>query len=388
MDCVFDVDELGAPERRRSNKQRHPGRLGHHHPKTNGQLCCLSRVTRHAGWPEHFGAHFKRCGFTIDARDTDNVGQRRQSHSTEHTHAAIWKHRRFEQVAQHASIVDRCTNPKSGRHLDDVAIDPMKHYPLRCVFLAWVWMATCLPLMSVANERPGVQSQSGNAFLSPSMQAMQNDTMANPISLWLDKGKTLWNGNDRPSSCAQCHGAIETHKTLANQFPKWSSKYKKLINLEDQILECSQRTSKPYQNLEDANVLALSALLHQQSQFQPILLRPQNEHKEEWQKELNAGAQLFIQRIGRMNLACTHCHDQNVGKKMQADIISPGHPTGFPIFKMNWQSMGSIDRRIRACYSGVQAEIPQAGSQDLRQLELFLKLRAEGMTLDGPSMRR
>ena len=180
MDCVFDVDELGAPERRRSNKQRYPGRLGHHHPKTNGQLCCLSRVTRHAGWPEHFGAHFKRCGFTIDARDTDNVGQRRQSHSTEHTHAAIWKHRRFEQVAQHASIVDRCTNPKSGRHLDDVAIDPMTQYPLRCVFLAWVWMATCLPLMSVANERPGVQSQSGNAFLSPSMQAMQNDTKAKP----------------------------------------------------------------------------------------------------------------------------------------------------------------------------------------------------------------
>jgi sulfur-oxidizing protein SoxA len=135
-------------------------------------------------------------------------------------------------------------------------------------------------------------------------------------------------------------------------------------------------------------VLALSALLHQQSKNQTILLRPNATQKEEWQKELNAGAELFMQRMGRMNLACTHCHDQNIGKKMQADIISPGHPTGFPIFKMNWQSMGSIDRRIRACYSGVQADIPPAGSRELRQLELFLKMRAEGLSIEGPSLRR
>jgi sulfur-oxidizing protein SoxA len=73
---------------------------------------------------------------------------------------------------------------------------------------------------------------------------------------------------------------------------------------------------------------------------------------------------------------------------MRADVISPGHPTGFPIFKMSWQGMGSIDRRLRACYSGVQAEIPTSGSPVLRQLELFLKVRAQGLPIDGPSLRR
>ena len=254
-----------------------------------------------------------------------------------------------------------------------------------CVCL---WMAVLLPLNSSANERPPVQAQSGNAFLSASMLAMQNDPMANPISLWLDKGKALWTGTESKSSCAQCHGPVENNKTLANQFPKWSSNLKKLINLEDQIVQCSERTSHARKNLEDPDVLALSALLHQQSKNQTILLRPNIQHKEEWQKQLNAGAELFVQRMGRMNLACTHCHDQNIGKRMQADLISPGHPTGFPIFKMSWQSMGSIDRRIRACYSGVQADIPQPGSQELRQLELFLKMRAEGLAMDGPSLRR
>jgi len=256
--------------------------------------------------------------------------------------------------------------------------------------LFWVGLAIAAALSSTskANERQPIHAQSGNAFLSASMQAMQKDPMANPISLWLDKGNALWTGADRQASCAQCHGPIENSKAYASQFPKWSSKFKRLINLEDQIVECSKRTSQPYQSLEDANVLALSALLHQQSQNQAIQLKPHDSHREQWQRELNSGAQLFTQRMGRMNLACTHCHDQNVGKRMQADIISPGHPTGFPIFKLSWQSMGSIDRRIRACYSGVQAEIPKPGSRELRQLELFLKMRAEGMLLDGPSLRR
>ncbi len=256
--------------------------------------------------------------------------------------------------------------------------------------LFWICLAIAATLCSTskANERQPIQAQSGNAFLSASMQAMQKDPMANPISLWLDKGHALWTGADRQASCAQCHGPIENNKTHASQFPKWSSKFKKLINLEDQIVDCSQKTSLPYQSLEAANVLALSALLHQQSENRTIQLKPDDKYKEQWQRELNSGAQLFTQRMGRMNLACTHCHDQNVGKRMQADIISPGHPTGFPIFKLSWQSMGSVDRRIRACYSGIQAEVPQPGSRELRQLELFLKMRAEGMTLDGPSLRR
>ncbi len=89
-----------------------------------------------------------------------------------------------------------------------------------------------------------------------------------------------------------------------------------------------------------------------------------------------------------MNVACVHCHDQNVGKQMRADVISPGNPTGFPIHRMSWQKLGSVDRRLRACYSGVQAVIPPPGDPALRDLELYLKVRANGMALDGPSIRR
>jgi L-cysteine S-thiosulfotransferase len=83
-----------------------------------------------------------------------------------------------------------------------------------------------------------------------------------------------------------------------------------------------------------------------------------------------------------------HCHDQKVGAQMRADVISQGHTTGFPIYRMSWQTLGSTERRLRACYSGVQAPLPPPGSANLRDLELFMKVRANGMVLDGPSIRR
>ena len=73
---------------------------------------------------------------------------------------------------------------------------------------------------------------------------------------------------------------------------------------------------------------------------------------------------------------------------MRTDVVSPGHPTGFPVYRMGWQKIGSVDRRLRACYSGVQAVLPPPGAAELRALELYLKVRANGMLIDGSSIRR
>jgi sulfur-oxidizing protein SoxA len=142
--------------------------------------------------------------------------------------------------------------------------------------------------------------------------------------------------------------------------------------------------------LEDDDTLSLSALLHSIGKGQAIHVQAPTDasSQQRWQAELAQGAQLYATRMGRLNLACVHCHDGKVGANLRAEVVSPGHPSGFPIYRLNWQNLGSIDRRLRACYSGVQATLPPSGSPALRQLELYLKVRADGMLLDGPSIRR
>ena len=228
---------------------------------------------------------------------------------------------------------------------------------------------------------------SGNLFLTPQLQAMQQDADANPVTLWIEKGQTLWR-----TGCQSCHDAPETLRSAAAQHPRLVTRngITRLVNLEDQINLCRQRAGQSPKGVEDDDTLSLSALLHTVGKGQAMQVQAPADAtaQQRWQAELAQGAQLYATRLGRLNLACVHCHDGKVGANLRAEVVSPGHPSGFPIYRLNWQNLGSIDRRLRACYSGVQATLPPSGSPALRQLELYLKVRAEGMPLDGPSIRR
>jgi len=241
----------------------------------------------------------------------------------------------------------------------------------------------------VANlSQAQVVRQSGNTFLSSDMLRQQQDSTLNPVSLWLDQGQELWK-----SQCQQCHSSVSETAKAVVQFPVWkgmSSTSGKLINLEDQIADCwSKKTGKT--NANDApEILTMSVFLSDAAKGMPVQVRePQDPTiKKHWQEQMNLAGQIYVRRQGRLNLSCTQCHDQQIGKNLRSDVVSPAFLTGFPIYRFSWQTIGNLDRRLRACYSGVQASVPASGSPELRALELFLKKRSEGMPWDGPSLRR
>ncbi|MFZ2736680.1 MAG: sulfur oxidation c-type cytochrome SoxA [Burkholderiaceae bacterium] len=259
----------------------------------------------------------------------------------------------------------------------------MNHRAATLLLMLGSWLS-----LASAQPWPEQQNLSGNAFLTRTLLTLQNSPDSNPISLWLEQGQVLWRDGRTGPSCSSCHGAIDKLKNAAPSFPRLSADGAHLINLEDQIIACRNRSGRNPQQLEDLDILALSAALHQTAKAQPINVKPLPHQTDQWQQRFRQGSNLFNTRLGRMNLACVHCHANNVGRQMSADVISPGHPTGFPIYRMSWQGMGSIDRRLRACYSGVQAIMPAPGDPVLRDLELYLKVRANGMPMDGPSIRR
>lgn len=258
----------------------------------------------------------------------------------------------------------------------------------------WLALLGWCPALLAAQSAPWPTdpSLSGNAFLSPGLMALQADPANSPITLWVDKGQALWSERAGPAgaSCMGCHGDLQGLRQAVASFPRLGTDGRSLVNLEDQIIACRARTGRTGARLEDDDVLALSTALHHAARGTPIQIQPPADAQlaASWQAHLGQGARLFATRLGRINLACVHCHEQMVGRQMRADVVSPGHPTGFPIYRMSWQKPGTLDRRLRACYSGVQATIPPAGAPELRALELYLKVRAAGKPLDGPSIRR
>jgi sulfur-oxidizing protein SoxA len=68
-------------------------------------------------------------------------------------------------------------------------------------------------------------------------------------------------------------------------------------------------------------------------------------------------------------------------------VIPQGHPTGYPIYRLEWQGMGSLQRRLRGCLTGVRAEPFAADSDEFTALELFLMQRAAGLPVETPAVR-
>lgn len=267
------------------------------------------------------------------------------------------------------------------------------------VLLGSGWVAAQTAPQNPSVAWPDNPKFSGNAFLPSGLLKLQDDLPNSPVSLWLDRGTQLWADSTRSPSCQSCHGGVESLKQSAGTFPRLAkagsattpaggSETARLINLEDQIVSCSAKGGRIPVKAEDDELLALSALLHNAAKGLAIDLKPPADTAEQWDARLQHGAKLFSTRLGRINLACVHCHDQNIGRQMRLDVVSPANPTGFPIYRMSWQRLGSVERRLRACYSGVQAVLPATGHSDLRDLELYLKVRANGLLLEGPSIRR
>jgi L-cysteine S-thiosulfotransferase len=231
------------------------------------------------------------------------------------------------------------------------------------------------------------ERRSGYEDMSPATRAMQDDDTANPAMLFVLDGEALWNrkAGTANRSCADCHGdAAQSMEGVATRYPAYDAERGGPIDLEARInRERSEREQAPAWRFESKELLALAAYVARQSRGMPIA--PANDKR--LLPFIAAGRDLFNRRQGQLNLSCALCHDDNWGKRLAGNIVPQGHPTGYPIYRLEWQELGSLQRRLRNCISGMRAEIPEYGAPDYVDLELFLMERARGMPMESPAVR-
>ena len=156
------------------------------------------------------------------------------------------------------------------------------------------------------------------------------------------------------------------------------------VNLEQRINACrSDRQQSPALAYESRELLALTAWLARQSRGLPIAVADDARTK----PFLEAGRATFNRRQGQLNLACAHCHDEHWNGKLAGTNIPQGHPTGYPLYRLEWQALGSLERRLRNCMTGMRAEPYAFGAPEFVDLELYLMWRARGMKIEAPAVR-
>jgi L-cysteine S-thiosulfotransferase len=242
-------------------------------------------------------------------------------------------------------------------------------------------------LLPVRAEIAPHERRSAYEDMSADNKAMQDDDTANPAMLSVLDGEALWQARAGASgkSCADCHGdARETMKGVAARYPAFDAASGRPVNVEQRIGLCrTDRQNAPPFRYESRELLALTAFVGLQSRGQPIA-PPDDPRLTPFRDN---GRALYNRRIGQLNLSCAQCHDDNWGKSLAGNIIPQAHPTGYPIYRLEWQSVGSLQRRLRNCMSGLRAEPYAFGAPDYVDLELFLMSRARGMTVETPAVR-
>jgi L-cysteine S-thiosulfotransferase len=240
---------------------------------------------------------------------------------------------------------------------------------------------------TLLNVHAAEKRKSGYNIMSPSTQALQNDDSQNPAMLWAKDGEALWSrvAGDAKKSCATCHGvAAKSMRGVAARYPAFEQKLKRPINLQQRINLCQKnhQRSEPFV-AESAELLSIESYVAMQSRGLPIT--PPRDAKLTASRE--RGQKFFQQRIGQLDLSCADCHDNNAGKKLGGATIPEAHPTAYPLYRLEWQGVGSLQRRLRNCMSGVRAEPYAFGAQEFIELELYLASRAAGMLVETPGVR-
>ncbi|WAC74210.1 sulfur oxidation c-type cytochrome SoxA [Roseateles sp. SL47] len=249
-------------------------------------------------------------------------------------------------------------------------------------WFAWPWVPALLGASAAASANASSAERSGFDFMSPALQAMQRSDAQNPAMLWVAQGADLWKATPAQGqpACASCHNAGLAG--VARRYPAFSETLKRPVTLLQQINHCrSTRQAQPAWTTSSEALLSLAAYIGQQSRglaIQP----PKDNRLTPWQQ---AGETLYRARIGQLNLSCAQCHEERAGSRLAGAVIPSGLATGYPIYRLEWQGMGSLPRRLLNCTTGVRAA--PLTEQELTQLELYLMQRARGLPLETPAVR-
>ena len=203
-----------------------------------------------------------------------------------------------------------------------------------------------------------------------------------PYELAIEEGERLFNENSFLSTCLPDGGT-----GISQTYPRFDEEKGMVVTLALAVNNCMKANGKKPFKYKKGKIASLLAYLAYTSRGKPIDIKVEgNAAKAAYEK----GKHFYYARRGQLNMACAHCHVDNAGKYIRADILSPalGHVSHFPVYRSKWGAMGTLHRRFAGCNKQVRAKPFKAQSEEYRDLEYFLSYMSNGIPANGPGSRK
>ena len=227
---------------------------------------------------------------------------------------------------------------------------------------------------------------SGWLFREEETRKMQMDDFDNPMFVYAERGMEAWTTAEgtEGKACADCHGAIEDGmKGVRAVMPKVNAAGN-LWSLEDYVNDCrTNRMGAEALKWNSDGMKDMTTAISLQSRGMPVAVEIEGPAQEFWER----GKEMYYTRYGQLELSCASCHEQNYGNYIRADHLSQGQINGFPLYRLKDAAAVSIHQRFVGCIRDTRAETFAAGSQEFRELELYVASRGLGLDIEGAGVR-
>ncbi len=198
----------------------------------------------------------------------------------------------------------------------------------------------------------------------------------------IDAGEELYNNTKGIKQCFP-------DPAIAGEYPKFDEKKGQVVTLSVAINDCLKANGqKPWKLTKGklADLEAYFAHMSKEAGKKVNITIPSKAAAEAYER----GKKNYYSQRGYLKLSCATCHVQGAGNRVRREVLSPllGHTTHFPVYRLKWQGLGTLERRIKGCEKN-QGENPhKPGSQWMSEMLYFMAYMSNGLPVDGPDIRR
>ncbi len=174
---------------------------------------------------------------------------------------------------------------------------------------------------------------------------------------------------------------------IRQNYPYFDTKTGKVITLGIAINRCRVANGEKPLNYQKGLMASIEAYMAHTSRGKPFDIKIPNDPRALAAYE--DGRKFFYSRRGQLNFSCASCHVQAAGQRLRGDILAPalGILAAFPIYRSDWGSMGTIQRRFTSCNVQVRSVPFKPQDKTYRDLEYFLSYMSNGVPITGPGAR-
>ena len=174
---------------------------------------------------------------------------------------------------------------------------------------------------------------------------------------------------------------------IRQNYPYFDEKSGEVITLELALNRCREANGEaPFSYVKD-EMASLTAYMAFTSRGKPFDIKVPNDPRA--LAAFRNGERYFYTRRGQLNFSCASCHVQNPGNHIRTEVLAPalGILNAMPIYRSEWNSMGTVSRRFVTCNSQTRGVPLEPQDEEFRDVEYFLSYMANGLPISGPAAR-